>query len=257
MMTRTYTALAPFYDRLMAHVEYDRWAAYVKGILSAYVEAKAPLLLEIGGGTGLLGKKLATGGIRYTGSDFSPSMCREARQKGMRFFAADARALPLKKSRCFDMVIFLYDGINYLHTMAEYRAAFGEVHSCLRPGGIFLFDITTLTNSVRNFSAFFDADDYGDHFYIRRSHFHAGESLQFNDFTVFRRVDGPYPGENGDHFYRKCIERHVQKVYPVKTIRDAVPRGLFDIIGIWDDFTRRRYSSRSERVHFLLRKIAS
>ena len=38
------------------------------------------------------------------------------------------------------------------------------------------------------------------------------------------------------------------------TIKDAVSDKLFDIAGIWDSFSFKRYSSRSERVHFLLKK---
>jgi hypothetical protein len=43
-------------------------------------------------------------------------------------------------------------------------------------------------------------------------------------------------------------------VFDIKTIKGGVPGGSFDIIGIWDNFSFRRYSNNSERVHFLLKK---
>jgi SAM-dependent methyltransferase len=145
-MTQTYSALAPLYDRIMAHVEYDQWVLYIKNILAQYGEAEAPHIFEIGGGTGLLGLKLAAEGFAYTGSDLSFSMCRQARARRMPFFAADARYLPLKKKAAFDSIIFLYDGINYLPTIDAYPAVFEQVHAHLNPLGLFLFDITTITN---------------------------------------------------------------------------------------------------------------
>jgi Predicted methyltransferase (contains TPR repeat) len=253
-MTQTYSALAPIYDRIMSHVEYDQWVLYIKNILAQYGEAPAPHIFEIGGGTGLLGLKLAAEGFAYTGSDLSFSMCRQARLRGMPFFAADACFLPLKKKAVFDSIIFLYDGINYLPTIDVYPAVFEQIHAHLNPRGLFLFDITTIANSLENFSEFLDAGNIDGHFYFRRSYFHDIESMQYNDFTIFKQIpNGPHSAD-GAYLYQKSFEHHAQKVFHVKTIKAAVPEELFDIVGIWDSFSFKRYSSGSERVHFLLKK---
>jgi ubiquinone/menaquinone biosynthesis C-methylase UbiE len=252
-MKSNYASLAQIYDRLMAHVEYDEWVIYIKKILETHCFSSAPALVEIGGGTGILARKLVENGIRYSGSDYSPAMCRQAKKKGVNFFIADVKSLPIKK-HLFDMAMFLYDGINYLQSLSEYKKCFENIYECLKPDGLFLFDITTQYNSITNFNGFFDTGDLGDYFYSRHSYYNSETAIQYNDFTIFSRCE-KMPGLDSDEdIFYKSMEHHAQKVPPVTAIRDAVPCDLFDIIGIWDGFSFKRFSSRSVRVHFLLRK---
>ena len=53
-----YNALAPVYDKVMRHVNYDDWVKLIKKINSTYFLDTIPRIFEIGGGTGTLGKKL-------------------------------------------------------------------------------------------------------------------------------------------------------------------------------------------------------
>jgi SAM-dependent methyltransferase len=251
---QNYSALAPLYDRIMAHVEYDKWVTYIKQIIALHSEAASPRLFEIGGGTGLLGAKLLREGLDYVGSDLSYSMCCLAHMKGAPFFVADARFLPIKKKNFFDLVIFLYDGINYLQSITDYVKAFMEVNSLLTPNGLFLFDITTTANSMKNFNEFVDAGDFGDHFFFRRSYYNIKECMQYNDFTIFSKLRNGFAPADVPNFYQKFLEHHAQKVFPVSAIKNAIPRDIFSIIGIWDNFSLKRCSTRSERVHFLIRK---
>ena len=254
-MTRSYSALAPLYDKIMAHVEYDQWVSYIKEIISLYSDTSVPAIFEIGGGTGVLGEKILRAGMNYRGSDFSFKMCCQASKRGLPFFVADARYLPLKMSCCFDMVIFLYDGINYLQSLDEYKQTFARVHSCLNPQGLFLFDVTTAANSLKNFNEFVDTGDFDEHFFFRRSYYRYDECMQYNDFTIFTKQSN---GNAADApcLFQKFVEHHAQKVFPVASIRDVIPRDLFHVIGIWDDFSFKHSTSRSERVHFLLKKAA-
>jgi SAM-dependent methyltransferase len=241
-----YTALAPLYDRIMSHVDYTAWLRLVKGILSKYSDAADPLVFEAGGGTGTLGAALRREGVRYQGSDLYFAMAREARRKGLGYLVADIRSLPVKAA--FDMVIFLYDGINYLPDIDQYGALFREVHRVLNTDGLFLFDITTEYNSLRYFRDYFESDEYGDGSYLRHSHYDPGTRTQYNDFVISRGNAGA-PGR-----IEKLKERHVQKVFPADTVAGRVPPSLFEVLGMWDGFTRRRFTPSSERVHFLLRK---
>ena len=256
-MIRNYSALAPIYDKIMVHVEYDRWVTYIKKIITLYATSDTPALFEIGGGTGLLGVRLLREGIRYRGSDLSLSMCSQARKRGLPFFAADARFLPLKRTGCFEVVIFLYDGINYLQSLDEYEQTFREVHSSLQPQGLFLFDVTTKANSMKNFNNFTDAGDFDDHFFYRRSYYHDNDSMQYNDFTIFAKSANGRRTKDVPCLFQKFTEHHAQKVFPIASLRDVIPAGLFHIIGIWDNFSFKHATSRSERVHFLLRKKAA
>jgi len=243
-----YEALAPVYDRLMGHVEYDEWADLILRVASRYGAGRNTDILELGAGTGVVGSMLRDMGYSYIASDRSFSMCRVANDKrSLPVCVADARRLPFLKR--FGMVLFLYDGINYLHTMDDYRKLFASVYDVLAPGGLFLFDVTTRENSMRHFLNYLDFEDYGDFSYVRESYFEIAKSIQHNDFTIYRRSE-----ENPD-YYKKYTETHRQKVYSVPEIERMIPAKRFETLGIWDGYSFRRYTVRSLRVHFLLRKI--
>jgi SAM-dependent methyltransferase len=267
-----YGALAPLYDRLMAHVGYHRWQDVVEQVIRRFGHSAKPSILEIGAGTGLLAQRLRGSGCRYVASDLSPDMCSQARTRVSQVVCADGRSLPFRSSAYFDLVLFLYDGINYLIEKESWDRLFVEVYSRLSTGGLFLFDITTEFNSINNFSEYVDADDFDDCFYFRHSYYHALQSFQFNDFTIFRRrgetdAHGAAPDVNGgsdshapkadcneSELYAKSLEHHKQKVFPVGVVRGFVPDSLFEVLGVWDNFSFKKYTPRSERVHFLLRK---
>ena len=243
-----YEALAPLYDRLMSHVEYEEWADFVVKAAARFGEGRRTEILELGAGTGVVGAMLRGMGYGYIASDVSFCMCQVARAKrGLPACVADARHLPFKKK--FGMAIFLYDGINYLMTQDDYRKLFASVFDALAPDGLFLFDITTRENSVRHFMHYLDFEDYGDFSYVRESYFDINKSIQHNDFTIHRRS-----GRNPD-YYEKYTEAHRQKVFSVLEIERMVPKKRFEVLGIWDGYSFRKYTGRSLRVHFLLRKI--
>lgn len=240
-----YSALAAIYDRVMAHVEYADWVELIQRIVDRYAVTPKPSVYEIGGGTGVLAELLACAGYDHVGSDLSLSMCRRAVRRGQSFVCTDGRSLPVKTT--FDLVLFLYDGINYLGSRPDYDMLFREVHRCLEPNGLFLFDITTEANSRRYFSNFVDSQDLGNAAYIRHSYYDEISRLQHNDFVVFLR--DPEDQES----WRRFDEHHVQRVLPAATINGWIPDDLFEVIGIFDGFSLRRYGRNSERIHFLLR----
>ncbi|HUI91236.1 MAG TPA: class I SAM-dependent methyltransferase [Chitinivibrionales bacterium] len=263
-----YRALAPLYDRLMAHVGYHRWHSLIEEIIHRYCAAARPSIFEIGAGTGMLGERLCAAGFHYIASDLSHPMCVQARRRLKNVVCADGRLLPLRGRAGFDLVLFLYDGINYLLDKAEYERLFSEVYAHLYRDGLFLFDVTTVYNSTANFNEYVDADDFGEHFYFRHSYYQPFKNMQYNDFTIFSRNNGSgaAPRDDGagalalsldnsdDCLYTKSMEHHEQKVFPVNVIKGFVPPRLFDILGMWDDFSFKKHTACSERVHFLLRK---
>lgn len=230
----------------MHHVRYNEWIDLIGRVIARYGSNLQPRIFEIGGGTGILGEQLRRQGYRYVGSDLSFEMSRMARKRRIAFLAADGRALPVKAQ--FDLVIFLYDGINYLWDFSEYHRLFGEVWNCLEPNGLFLFDITTSANSLRNFRDYLDYEDFGDAYYVRHSYFDVPTKMQHNDFTIFMKVDGP------GSLYERTEEHHAQRVFAASLIEKQISPEQFSILGIWDGFTFRKYSRHSERIHFLLRK---
>ncbi len=164
----------------------------------------------------------------------------------MLFLCADGTALPLKST--FDLVLFLYDGINYLLTLEEYKKLFNQAYSILRMAAFFF---STLPQKLILPAIY----DYFDHCvatmtfpYVRHSFYNPDSSLQINVFTIFKRI------KSKSQIFQRYSEHHIQKVFPDKSIEQVIPTDKFKIIGIWDGYSWRRYSCRSERIHFLLQR---
>jgi hypothetical protein len=138
-----------------------------------------------------------------------------------------------------------------LQTLNDYSALFRSVYNALDNGGLFLFDITTHTNSMKYFSDYMYYEDYDEFSYIRHSHFDDKNAIQHNDFTIYRKYN------DVSDLYEKVIEKHRQKVFTPAQIKTAIDDNDFTLIGVWDGYTFRKYSNKSERIHFLLRKTAS
>lgn len=243
--TRNYESLAKIYDYIMLGVEYNLWFDLITDLCLENNFVRNAKILEIGGGTGVLGGKLSDYGFEYFGSDLSFGMAKAAKDKGLNFVCADCQHLPFIGS--FDMAIFLFDGINYLFEAKQFTRTFEQVHSVLKDGGLFLFDITTQTNSTNNFLNYRESYAGENYAYIRESYYDTENFIQHNDFEIFVK-------EKGKKGYQRYCERHIQKVHPVRNIIDSIPLDLFEVEGIWGNFDRRKWSMKSERVHFLLRK---
>lgn len=240
-----YTALAPLYDKIMNHVDYNLWLTLIQKIVSRHFSKGKPSILEIGGGTGVLGALLQNEGYLYYGSDYSFAMCKEAKKKDIPFFCADACHLPIKKR--FPFAIFLYDGINYLQTLHDYKHFFQEINDLLETGGLFLFDITTEMNSSTNFLDVIDSEDFGESSYIRHSYFNKENKIQHNDFTIHTK------SSINSSLFEKRTEHHIQMIFSVEEILSVIPENYFTVLGVWDNFSFDEYNSRSERIHFLLK----
>ena len=144
MCDESYTALADFYDGLMADIDYDAWAEYVHGLLQ---KAGRPVkrIGEAACGTGNLTLRLKKMGYDILASDASPQMleraARKAREAGQQivFSCQDMRKLQFPK---VDAVVCACDGINSL-APGELSYFLKAARASLRPCGGLLFDMSS------------------------------------------------------------------------------------------------------------------
>ena len=133
--------IARYYNRIMDHVDYDRWYA----VTTALADLLPPGFthLDAACGTGTLLRSLREDGWRSSGIDLSLAMLRSRGRRAPHPVAAlaDLRHLPFHAS--VDYVTCLFDSINFLLTMDDVAQAFGEVAAALREGGLFYFDMVT------------------------------------------------------------------------------------------------------------------
>lgn len=241
-----YSRLAEHYDRLMGHVHYDFWASSILRILKRH-KHKPESLLELGAGTGKLAGYLQIPSLQFqVHSDLSLPMVQAA---GPSFafprLACDATAIPFA-DQSFDLILMCYDAVNYLSPRG-FRALMEEAFRVLKPGGFFLFDVTTEENSLNWFEDYCDAFEASGGLLVRRSAYDREKGQQHNYIDVFE------PMENSTH-YQRLSEHHCQYIYPVPTLCQWIEECGMELRDLLDSNSLRDATPKSERIHFVLRR---
>ncbi|OGG57202.1 MAG: hypothetical protein A3F84_17290 [Candidatus Handelsmanbacteria bacterium RIFCSPLOWO2_12_FULL_64_10] len=238
-----YGRLADIYDFVMRHVDYRAWADYVEAAFARH-GADPAHVLDMACGTGTMALELSRRGYDVTGADASEAMlavaCRKAGAAGLAipFHIADLRGAEGLPS--FDAAICLYDSMNYMLSAEEMAQALGQVRPLVRQGGLFVFDVCTEANSIRYFRDMTEREAGEGFAYVRHSFYRDG--IQTNDFTIRFQASG-----------ESVREVHRQRIYPVRTVLEAVAASDFTLLGAYDGFTFNTASEESDRVHFVLR----
>lgn len=144
----SYGALAAYYDRLMAHVDYDAWTSYAVTALD--LESWADFgrtVLDLACGTGSISVRLAARGMDVVGIDRSSDMLAAADVKArewdvpLRLSLQDLTSFEWTDKA--DAAVCLFDSFNYLTSLNDLEKAFRRTAEALRAGAPFLFDIHT------------------------------------------------------------------------------------------------------------------
>ena len=145
-MMAVYDLLAPHYDAVTGDSAAE--AAFIHDIIERR-HRPAATLLDLGCGTGSVTTLLA-GAYQVSGLDISPAMLAVAREKlptGTQLHLADMTSFRLDAR--FDVVLCAYQGINHLLSLAAWQATFDRAWDHLNRGGLFVFDITTVSQLER------------------------------------------------------------------------------------------------------------
>ena len=243
----SYRTIAPYYDWIMAHVDYDAWGRYLTRLWrKGGLDPRS--VLELAAGTCPFSRRdVFPPAAQVVYTDLSPFMLSRAPilSPDTRV-AANALALPFKGP--FDLCLMIYDAFNYLMEEKDALRCLREAHRVLRPGGLFLFDVTTAANSKRHFDQAVDFGEMEGCTYFRESHFDREARVQGNDFVFF--VDA------GQGLFRKVKESHQQRIYAVGTLKAMAREAGFEVEGVYEGFTFRPAREASERIHFMLRRPA-
>ncbi len=173
-----YTDLAGVYDRLMADIEYDEWAAFIvrtaarRGLPSGSAGSG---LLDLGCGTGNATLPMWELGYEVEGLDASSAMLAAARKKlpGIVFHLDTFEEFSL--GRRFQLVYSVFDALNNLLTEAAFARCLARVRDHLVPGGVFMFDVNTPTG-LRELWLDGVSEGWADDVYYRWTHTYDEES---------------------------------------------------------------------------------
>jgi len=232
--TSSYSSFASIYDQYMQHVDYDLW---VNDILRFYETAHSfppKHILELACGTGNIANRFSQRGYVVEASDNSPEMLAVAGQKATTVAYRYGDMLsPLQKEK-YDLIVCLFDSINYLLHPEDLLKLFHVIYDGLIPGGIFVFDISTMNNSYENFDSYFNIEEYQDHFVVHLSDFDESSMIQHTKLHLFSEQ---YP------FYRRSKETHRQKVYRCIEILQAIENSKLELKGIFEPGGAKNLSS--------------
>lgn len=240
-----YSLLAEGYDAVMEHVDYVAWSEYLFALIQEH-HPSAQRILELGCGTGSLAIELQQlGSFDYTASDLSQEMVEVAIRKAyaenrsVSFLVDDFRTASVESVP--DVILLVYDGINYLTDVSDVQKTFGSVFDALKPGGLFVFDLSTPTNSLNHKDGFDDAGNTEAFRYLRSSKYDPASQIHT---TLFRlEVDG-----------KTFTETHRQRAYSLGEMKGLIESTSFEIEAAYDGFSFDGAHGGTERIHWVLRK---
>ncbi|HPG39169.1 MAG TPA: class I SAM-dependent methyltransferase [bacterium] len=246
ILAAPYTYLSYLYDFVMNHVNYKSWARYVAQIINTHGQ-NIHSIADISCGTGNFCKELLSLGYTVWGCDSCYNMVKMGKQKydqeyNFYIWCADMQHLSFHKAP--DMIVSLYDSMNYFLEPEQWSRCLQNVYSTLKSGGLFVFDVSTLHNSLDVFRNYSQREKSADGSYYRKSHFDKKSALQINYFEI--KLNN-YPGIT-------FCETHRQRIHPLGEIMEFIQQTQFKILGCYNGFTFTPGDEYAERVHFVLAK---
>lgn len=238
--TGPYTDIAPLYDSLLRHVDYQEWYEHIVRLMKLHVNDPRNIL-ELGCGTGRFGAKFSNDGYTIYGMDRSLEMLRIARTRAFfnfRIFCGDITRFSLAEK--MDFIFSVHDTMNYLLEDDDIIRVFRCAREALAPSGVFLFDITTEHNINKNFHG------KTSRYQIRDWAVNWGNRYDDEKKLVYSTLEISSRGKSS-------TETHVQRIYAVDEIQRLVEDGGLSVIGIFGDYTMKPPGNDTIMVNFITR----
>ena len=221
-----YDSFAPFYDTYTRTHDYERWLSAIEGVALAH-GLRGKRLLDVGCGTGRSFLPMLQRGYEVTACDISPAMVERARElvagTSAEVLVADMRDLPALGR--FDLATSIDDALNYLLSDDELRLAFEGVARNLRPGGLFAFDLNTLSCYRDNFGGDVAREVDGAFFCFRGE----ADAVSIQPGAVLSSVIEVFATDDGDCWHRSS-SRHVQRHHPPEVVERLLRESGFELV---------------------------
>lgn len=239
---KQYDRLAEYYDDVISGKDVS--APYVISAIRRF-NPRAKTLLELGCGTGDVLKGLANR-FELTGVDSSPEMLRIAEKKipGAKFIRGDIRHFEIAGT--FDAVICMYDTINHIKLLTDWRRIFRNVRNALNDNGLFIFDVNTpyKLSMLERISPL--VHEFGRNILIMDIRKTGTNVFNWN-LKVFENVNGPD--------YRLVEENIGEAVFETGRIVKELEK-FYEVIRTEEEVGRKA-GRKSERIYFICRKKKS
>lgn len=204
-----YDLLAPYYDVVTG--DFASEAGFVRDIIR-HRHSRAATLLDVACGTGSITARLA-GDYQVSGLDLSPGMLAVARTKlpGTPLYLADMTRFKLDAR--FDAIICAYQGVNHLLDFPAWESFFDCVYDHLNDGGVFVFDIATLSYLMTMASIPRIVESFDDNYLLTRVSTTDEQIFSWHNEVFELQPDGGY---------RLLSQSLETRSFPVDRIRAAL-----------------------------------
>ncbi|MCK9557937.1 MAG: class I SAM-dependent methyltransferase [Candidatus Cloacimonetes bacterium] len=209
----SYGFFADRYDRYMAHVDYDKWFELLKDWQRTYSGGVCKRVLELACGTAAVASRFVREGAEVYACDLSAQMLENAAKRPIPPHLYQASLIDPIPHKDFDLIICIFDSINYLVHPSEVRQCLVEVKQALAQNGLFIFDISTLLNSMENFSDECSLTRERDGIMVHEAYYEPGKRHQVSRLELFQEWGAGY-------IHRS--EKHSQRVYLAREILDLI-----------------------------------
>ena len=247
-----YTAFAQVYDLLMADTDYQSWAGHYISLLRMGTHGSGEHCTECACGTGSLTIPLQLKGLKMTGIDLSGEMLEiamsKARKAGLSipFIRQDMCRITLPTAQ--DAIFCTCDGVNYLNR-DSLQAFFLQVYRQLKPGGTFIFDLSTpfkLKHILGNNTITRSEEHYA---YIWENHWSEKNSSVRMSLDIFVGSQ--------QNAYARVEEYQVQYAHTQETIRQLLQASGFRDSRFFSEMTLDPAVDSDSRWHILAFKPQS
>lgn len=236
-----YEALSKRYDKLMYDVSYGQWEAYVSSLLRGDEQS----VLEYACGTGSLTLLLSRRGLDITAIDNSAEMLdvaqKKLRSEGRQVRLACADMSDFRLNRQVDAAICACDGVNYITDTDRLASFFRNAGHNLKPGGVFLFDVSSRYKLREIIGDDFFYDDGEEETLLWQNEYDDGAHLLTMELTLFLKAGG---------LYERYDETHVQRAWVQDELAGALAQAGFSEIETFAFPGIEPVDEKAERIQF-------
>ena len=240
-----YQIFAEFYNTLMGRVNYEQRGDYLLSVFQKYGQ-NPPCLLDLGCGTGIMTRYLASKGKDMVGVDISAEMLAVAREET----PANANILWICQDlTCLDLygtaqgAVSTFDTLNHLTGNGELKDFFGRLRYFLEPGNLFVFDVNTPYKHqcvLGNNTFVYDTPKV-----------YCVWQNQTENLTTKITLDFFVPSFEG---YTRYTEGFFERGYTLEELKKAASP-WFTLEDVFEDGTFSPPASESERILCVMKKI--
>jgi ubiquinone/menaquinone biosynthesis C-methylase UbiE len=245
-----YSSFASVYDKLTYNVDYKVRADYIAEILGNY-GIKDGLLLDLACGTGSLSLELSRKGFDVIGTDASADMLSEAQTKA--FENGENILFLCQKMQETDLygtvraIVCSLDSINHLSDIDEVKKTFSALKNFIDDGGIMIFDVNTPYKHREILGNNTFVYDESDVYCVWQN------TLDKDTARVHIELDIFVKEENDSYF--RVEEEFDEVIYSREKLEAYLKKAGFEIVGIYDEFTKTHLKPDSQRAVYVCKKV--